>query len=158
MSVKQCGLVLALGLAATGLWSVHAQDDQEGPFDKEIQYRQAYMKAMGGHVAATAALVSGRIKTEGQLKVHAAAIGGLATDDVTHYFPKDSTDEDSAAEPEIWKSWDTFQKRAQDNRDAAIAYNKVVQANGSPEDVKAAFKKLTETCKHCHEDYRHKDE
>jgi cytochrome c556 len=158
MSANQWSLVLVLGLAgAAGVWTVQAQDEEAGPYDNEIQYRQALMKSMGGHVAASYALLTGKITAEGQLRNHAAAIAGVVSDDVTKYFPKDSTDEDSAAEPEIWKSWETFEKRAHENHDAAVAYNKVVQSGASNADALAAFKKLTETCKNCHEDYRHKD-
>jgi cytochrome c556 len=158
MSAKQWSLVLALGLiAASGMWSVSAQDEEEGPYDKEIQYRQALMKSIGGHVGATAALVSGRIAAPGHMKVHAAAIAGVS-DDIQKFFPKDSTDEDSAAKPEIWKDWADFEKKAQDMHDAAVAYNRVVQADGSAADVRTAFKSLADSCKACHEDYRRKED
>ena len=157
MSFKQYHCVsLFVCLALAGAWTACAQDEEEGPYADQISYRQSLMQSIGGHVGATAALLSGHITAEGHLKVHAAAIAGV-TDDVTKYFPKDSTDKDSAAKPEIWQNWDKFVEKAHANRDATVAYNKVVQADGSPEDVRAAFKKLTETCKGCHEDYRHKD-
>ena len=157
MSVKQCTLAsLVACLALAGLWTAHAQDEEEGPYANQIQYRQSLMKSIGGHVGATAALLSGRIQAEGHLKIHAAAIAGVS-DDLARFFPKDSTDEDSAAKPEIWQNWDDFQEKLHDQRDAAIAYAKVVQADGSPAEVRTAFKTLTDACKACHEDYRRKD-
>jgi cytochrome c556 len=157
MSVKHLSLAsLAACVALGAAWSVHAQDEEEGPYAAEIEYRQALMKSIGGHVVATAVLIGGDITAENHLKVHAAAIAGVS-DDVTKYFPEDSTHEDSAAEPEIWQNWDDFVEKANAQRDAAAAYNKVVQANGGAEEVRTAFKKLTDTCKGCHEDYRHKD-
>ena len=156
MSAKKWTLVLILGLAGAGTWSVQAQDEEAGPYDNEIQYRQALMKSIGGHVGASAALISGKITEPGHLKIHAAAIAGVS-DNITKYFPKDSTDEDSAAKPEIWQDWTDFEKKAHDMHDAAVAYNRVVQADGSVADVRTAFKSLTDTCKACHEDYRKKD-
>jgi cytochrome c556 len=156
MPARKHSLVLVLSLAATALWSAHAQDEEEGPYDNEIAYRQALMKSIGGHVGASAALITGKIEAPGHLKVHAAAIAGV-TDDVKRYFPKDSTDEDSAAKPEIWQDWADFEKKAQDMHDAAVAYNRVVQSDGSATDVRGAFKTLTDACKACHEDYRKKD-
>lgn len=157
MPAKHRSLVfVAACLALASAWNAYAQDEEESPYANDIQYRQALMKSIGGHVGATAALLSGRIVAEGHLKVHAAAIAGV-TGDVTTYFPKDSTDEDSAAKPEIWQDWDDFSEKAHAMHDAAIAYNKVVQADAGPDDVRAAFKKLTESCKACHEDYRRKD-
>jgi len=156
MSARKRSLVLVLCLAATALSSVHAQDEEEGPYDNEIGYRQALMKSIGGHVAASAALVTGKVTEPGHLKIHAAAIAGVSND-IPKYFPKDSTDEDSAAKPEIWMDWDDFEKKAHDMHDAAVAYNRVVQADGSAADVRTAFKSLTDTCKACHEDYRKKD-
>ena len=156
MPVKKIGLAsLAVCVVLAAIGNVYAQEEEEGPYAAQIEYRQALMKSIGGHVVATASLLGGDITAEGHLKVHAAAIAGV-TDDVTKYFPEGSTHEDSAAKPEIWQDWDDFMEKAHANRDAAAAYNKVVQANGSAEEVRTAFKKLTDTCKGCHEDYRRK--
>jgi cytochrome c556 len=144
MSAKKWSLVLVLGLVAAGAWSVQAQDEE------------ALMKSIGGHVGATASLISGKITAPGHLKVHAAAIAGVS-EGVTKYFPKDSTDEDSAAKPEIWADWTDFEKKANDMHDAAVGYNRVVQADGSADEVRTAFKTLADACKACHEDYRKKD-
>jgi cytochrome c556 len=149
-------LILGALAGAASFLTAHAQDEEAGPYDAQIQYRQALMKSIGGHVVASASLVSGKIAAPGHLKVHAAAIAG-ASDDVKRFFPEGSTDEDSAAKPEIWQSWDTFAKRADEMHEAALVYHRAVQSDAATSDVQASFKKLTETCKACHEDYRRKD-
>jgi cytochrome c556 len=158
MPVKPLTLASFAACVALGLaWNLHAQDEEdEGPYAAEIEYRQALMKSIGGHVVATVGLISDDVTAENHLKVHAAAIAGVS-DDIPKFFPKDSTHEDSAAKPEIWQNWDDFVEKADAQRDAAAAYNQVVQANGGAEEVRTAFKKLTDTCKGCHEDYRKKD-
>jgi cytochrome c556 len=149
-------LILGAFVGAASFLTAHAQDEEPGPYDAQIQYRQGLMKSIGGHVVASHSLVTGKIEAPGHLKVHAAALAGVS-DNVKRFFPKGSTDEDSAAKPEIWESWDTFAKRADEMHDAAVAYNHTVQSDAAMTEVQASFKKLTETCKACHDDYRKKD-
>jgi cytochrome c556 len=52
----------------------------------------------------------------------------------------------------VWKEWDRFKGDAHDAEDAAHAFEAALQA--SSQDWKAAFKKMTDACKACHESFR----
>ncbi len=117
-----------------------------------IKYRKSMMKAIGGHMAASAAIINGKVNYKGDLADHARAIQAL-TKDVAGLFPKDSDFGDTDALEAVWKKPADFKKRAGDAKTKAAAFAKVAGA-GDMVKTGAAFKELNDACKACHKDFR----
>ena len=85
----------------------------------------------------------------------AASDIGLTAKKIPELFPEGSTGGKSEALPAIWEKWDRFTANADDLGSAVDA---LVSALGDSEnqDWKAAFEKVGEACKSCHEDFRAK--
>jgi cytochrome c556 len=68
-------------------------------------------------------------------------------------FPKGSTDPNSRALPKIWENWDEFVKLAKQLEDQA---NSLSNAAGDEddEDLKGKVKRMFDTCKSCHDQFR----
>ncbi len=117
-----------------------------------IKYRKSMMKAIGGHMAASAAIINGKVNYKGDLADHAKAIQAL-TKDVAGLFPKDSDFGDTDALDTVWKKPADFKKRADDAKTKAAAFAKMA-ATGDMAKSGAAFKELNDACKACHKDFR----
>ncbi len=73
---------------------------------------------------------------------------------IPELFPEGSEGGESDALPAIWKEWDRFTKSADDLDRVAGELTTALEA-GNP-DWKAAFKKVGDACKACHQDFRAK--
>jgi cytochrome c556 len=136
-------LVLAVAVATVSTASAEPSD--------VVKYRQAVMKANGGHMAAAGALLQGKVAHKDQLVVHARALEGV-NKNIAALFPKGS-DKETDAREEVWTKWAAFEKQANDARDKSAAFAKAVASN----DMQAAaarYKELGATCKACHQDFR----
>jgi cytochrome c556 len=117
-----------------------------------IKYRRSMMKANGGHMAASAAIVTGKVDYKGHLGDHAKALAAI-NKDVASLFPKDSDFGETEALEAVWKKPDEFKKRAKDAQAKSDAFAKAV-AGGDKAKTSAAFKELNDACKACHKDFR----
>jgi cytochrome c556 len=117
-----------------------------------IKYRKSVMKANGGHMAASAAIINGKVGFTGHLAGHATALVAI-NKDVASLFPKDSDFGDTDALDAVWKKPDEFKKRAKDAQVKSDAFAKAV-AGGDKAKTSAAFKELNDACKACHKDFR----
>ena len=117
-----------------------------------IKYRQNVMKANGAHMAATAAIVQGKVDFKNQLGDHVKALQAI-NKDIAALFPKDSDFGETKALDAVWKNNADFQKHAKDTAQKADALAKTVAA-GDSKNYGARFKELSETCKSCHKDFR----
>lgn len=120
-----------------------------------IKYRQAWMKALGGHMAAMAQIVRGKVSYPAHLEGHARATSELSKD-VVALFPEGSDFGETGAKPEIWKERAKFEKAADDARKAGEGLLAAVKA-GEGAGIGKAFEALSEACKSCHEDFREKE-
>ena len=66
----------------------------------EVQYRQAVMKSIGGHMASMATILKNQVHME-DLVLHARGLAGLA-DIAPEIFPEGSNTEKSKALPAVW--------------------------------------------------------
>ncbi len=119
----------------------------------EITYRRATMKALGGHMGALNAILSGRVKRgKGSVVVHARAIGNIGK--LSHTLFAKGTDKGrTRAKQQIWAKPNQFKQ--------AIAAFKKASAklassanNRDMKIVKRAFKAVTKTCGGCHKTFR----
>jgi len=85
----------------------------------------------------------------------AASDIGLTSQKIPDLFPEGSTGGKSEALPAIWEKWDRFTANAEDLESAADALVSALDDSDN-QDWKAAFKKVGEACKSCHEDFRAK--
>ncbi len=125
-----------------------AQEDPEAV----IKYRQGVMKAQGGHMAAMAQIVRGKVDYADQLKVHAQALNSIA-DNIDALFPEGSDFGETEAKAEIWDNWDKFKESANNASQKAQTFLKTVES-GSKEDIGKQFKELGQACKSCHKKFR----
>ncbi len=146
-------------LLERGAWSVDSQratsPHSSDVFDVEalVDHRQGVMRAVSGHMAATAAILFDGVPFENQLDVHGAALSGLL-DDIPALFPEGSEHEESDARPEIWQDAGTFSDRSQTTTDAAAAFAEAVQGGDQGQMIQA-FSALGDSCGACHEDFRY---
>src|SRR5512143_718034 len=68
-------------------------------------------------------------------------------------FPKGSTDPNSRALPKIWDKWDDFVNLAKQLEDQAQKLSAAAGAEDD-EDLKMKSKKMFDTCKSCHDQFR----
>lgn len=148
MSIAAAGLLLGTGLVA------HAAEPS--PADEIVKYRQAVMKSQGGHMAAAAAIIQGKVAFKDQLADHVKSLEAT-TRDLNVLFPKGSDMGDTKALGEVWSNNEEFQKRAKDAQQKSTALAKAVAASDS-QNYGARLKDLLEACKSCHKDFRKKEE
>jgi cytochrome c556 len=116
-----------------------------------IKYRQAHMKALGGHMGALAAVIKGQAGSKEHVAGHAKAIAAIGTI-MGDLFPADSAKGETTAKPEIWSKPDDFRKAVVA---FAAASTKLGAAAGSDLNaVKAAFGGVGKSCGGCHKPFR----
>jgi len=142
-------------IAAFALLAVFSSAQAEEP-ENYIKYRQAMMKAIGGHSGAASQIVRGRVAPDGHLAMHAQALADLNAN-LTRLFPEGSDFGETKAKEAIWDQWDKFEKASDDAKTATAAFAEAV-ATGDADKIGAAFKEVGESCKGCHKDFREKKE
>ncbi|MCB1801534.1 MAG: cytochrome c [Gammaproteobacteria bacterium] len=140
------------GLLTLTLFAGSAAADPEN----YIKYRQAMMKAIGGHMGASTDIVRGKVDPEGDLKMHATALAALNAN-LARLFPEGSDFGDTKAKPAVWDEPDKFRQAADAARDATAAFAAAVESGDSAA-IAAAHKDVGQSCKGCHEDFRQKDD
>jgi cytochrome c556 len=149
-AVKLLGVsALALAITATA-GTVFA-----GPGD--IAYRQAVMKAVGGHMGAMNTILKGQGGDMKNFAMHANAMAGLAAA-AQGAFPKNSSKMEGKTEAldAIWDKADAFAKV---NKDFMTYADKLAAATkgGDKATMAAAMGALGKNaCKACHTDFREK--
>lgn len=144
---------LVLMLAALFLGTTNVLADEP---ENYIKYRQAVMKAIGGHTGAASQIVRGKVAVQHDLLVHAEALAGLSAH-ITRLFPEGSDFGETKAREEIWSQWDKFDLAAGEAKKATAAFA-VAVAGGDPRQISTAFKAVGKSCKGCHKDFRIKDD
>lgn len=121
--------------------------------EADIKYRQAVMKALGGHMGAAVAIVKGAVDNKSHLTEHANAIAGIGrmTGDV---FPKGSDmGAETRALPVIWEKPDDFAKVVAAFATASDNFAKAANS-GDMGAVGAALGELGKSCGGCHKPFR----
>ncbi|MBF0137410.1 MAG: cytochrome c [Magnetococcus sp. DMHC-1] len=119
-----------------------------------IVHRQGIYGIAGGHMKALKSILLLDFAAPKDLTFHAQGI----VDGFSHMgnsFPPGSDKGETKAKPEIWTNNDKFKQLGKNAFEAA---NELVKATqGSDKQVTlAAFKKLGEACKACHDDFKSK--
>ena len=117
-----------------------------------IKYRISVMEAYGGHMSAASRIVRGKVDFTDQLQLHADSMKDIAGT-VDKLFPEDSDFGDTRAKEEVWSKAKEFAQSTKDNQQAAADFSSSV-AGGDKAAIAASFKKLSDSCKSCHEEFR----
>ena len=144
---------IALTIAALFAATVNVQAEEP---ENYIKYRQAMMKAIGGHSGAASQIVRGKVAREDDLAMHAKALADLSSN-ITRLFPEGSDFGETRAKEAIWSQWEKFEQAAGDAAKATAAFSEAAAA-GNREQIAVAFKDVGESCKACHKDFREKDD
>jgi cytochrome c556 len=145
--------LIPLGLAAALLLPQLAMSDES---EDVIKYRQAVMKAIGGHMSASSLIVRGKVSYKPQLQEHAKALK-ILTSDIPALFPDDSDFGETRAMAEVWGKRDDFVKAADLSKQSIADFLAAVE-QGKPDSIAASFQKVGDGCKGCHKDFRQKDD
>jgi len=146
-------MIFALITVALATAFVSAQAEEP---ENYIKYRQAVMKAIGGHTGAASQIVRGKVSQQADLVMHAEALAGLSAH-ITRLFPEGSDFGETKAKEEIWSQWDKFEQAADEAKKATAAFA-AATAGGDAEQIAGAFKDVGKSCKGCHKDFRVKDD
>jgi cytochrome c556 len=149
MSKSYIAIGIAAALAATG--AARAQDPED-----VIKYRKGVMSSVGGHMAAAALIVQGKVGFADDLPQHADSIA-RSMSKAEALFPKGSDFGETRALDAIWAKPDAFKKVSAKASSAAADFAKAVKA-GDKAAMGAKLKDLGDACKACHKDFRKEEE
>ena len=150
-SVRRCAMIAPwLVVLATTLALAH-----EGATGV-VKERMDLMKGQAKQMKLIGEMAKGKKKFDAAKAAAAAHDLGATTKKIPDLFPEGSNKHPSEALDAVWKEWDRFKGDAHDAEAAANALESALQASG--QDWKAAFKKMTDACKACHESFRAEEE
>lgn len=144
------GAAIVLGLVASG--PVHSLD--EGA-EVTIDYRQGLMRALGGNMAATAAIVVDGAPFRDNLGTHTRYIAD-ATRDIPALFPEGSDFGETDALASVWEDVEKYAELSRESHEAAVALHEAVE-QGDDAAIMAGFRTLGQSCRSCHEDFRRRE-
>ena len=121
-----------------------------------VKERMDLMKGQAKQMKLIGDMAKGKKKFDAAKAAAAAHDLGATTKNIPDLFPEGSNKHPSEALDAVWKEWDRFKGDAHDAEAAANALETALQASG--QDWKAAFKKMTDACKACHESFRAEEE
>ena len=100
-------------------------------------------------------MIKGKTPFDAAKAAEAAGDIGVTAKKIHELFPEGSGGEENKSDalPSIWKNWDRFTANADDLGSAAEALATAL-GDSANQDWKAAFQKVGEACKSCHEDFR----
>lgn len=121
-----------------------------GVKDPHVMARMEGMKRMADSAKSVGLILRGEAPFEPATIAKAGAVLQAEAENIPTLFRTPADDPKSEARPAIWENWADFQARSAEGAAAAAALVTV----SSPEDLRAAFAQVGETCKSCHELYR----
>ena len=149
--MKRAIFAICIGLCAAGATQALAADEPENV----IKYRQAVMKAIGGHIGAIAGVVKGEVSYTGDVAAHARGIQEMSQL-VSKLFPKGTDSgmhKNTRALPAIWQDWDKFGAAVKAFQDASANLVKIAEA-GDPAAFGGGLQGLGKSCGGCHKPFR----
>lgn len=153
---KSVGTTLLTGaclLAASSL-STLAYGEEEGRFDRAIEYRQSVMNLFAWNVKPMGAMLKGKVPYDSaSFTRHAKDLAAVASVDLMSGFPEDSDAGETDALADIWLDFNDFQEKYKNLQIASQHLSDAV--SGSDKDkIQAAFTEVGKACKACHKAYK----
>ena len=124
-----------------------------------IKYRQAIMKAIGGHMGALGAMAKGEVSFTDEAVLHARAINEMSQN-LLRLFPEGSgyeVDKKTNALPAVWERWADFEsavKSLQDESAKMLAVAESGDATAFGQQIGALGR---DGCTNCHDTFRYKE-
>ncbi len=150
---KSNATLIGLGMALATAWTTNALAAES---EDIVKYRQGVMKSVGGHTAAAAQIVRGKVDFAEDLAHHAESIA-RSVKTVEKLFPEGSDFGETRALESVWSKPDEFKQVAEQAKEATAAFLAAVNADDKSA-LPAKFKEMVDSCKACHKDFRQKDE
>lgn len=141
----------AIAGALASAFTLPAAADETNPY---IVHRQGIYKTVSGHMTSLKAILFLNHETKDQAAYHAEAIVE-AFKHMGNAYPAGSDKGETKARAEIWTQPDKYREAGKNAFAAATALAEATQLGGQKE-VVAAYKKLGDSCKACHDDFRKK--
>ena len=138
----------AIALTAGTVFSVSADD--EGA----IKYRQAVMKAVGGHMGGSVAIIKGKVPYKDDLVAHATGLNDMANV-AANAFKQKTAGGKTRAKAKIWEDSSDFSQKIEDLKNSTADFLAAAK-NGGPEAAGAKLGAVGDACKGCHKKYRAK--
>ena len=132
-----------VGLLISGLAMADAKSD--------IAYRQGAFKVVGGHMSSMVAILRGQVRQE-NFTMHAQGMADIAKV-IPTVFPEGSGEGKTEALAKIWTDQAGFKTAVNAFTTAANGVAEAA-ASGDMGATGAAFRKLSGSCKGCHDEYR----
>ncbi len=119
-----------------------------------VKYRQASMKAMGGHMNAMSLVVKHQISTRADLETHAEAVHGVSRT-LVGLFPVGTGPDQIRTEAKavIWQQLPEF-KRSAETLERESAKLEALAKKGDASGFDQQFKVVSDTCSSCHDSFR----
>lgn len=141
---------LAMGASAMAQAESIAMDKIE----PTIKYRQSVMSAMGGMLGIAVGQLRDGITDGPDLDQVAATLQALSTN-MPALFPEGTDFGETHAKAAVWSEREAFEKAATETEEAIDAFAMAVDG-GDRKAMLVAFKKVGDSCKSCHKDFREK--
>lgn len=141
-------------LAVTAILGASIAEAVNTP-ENVTKYRQATMRAIGGHMAALATVVRGEVDFVDEVALHAEAINDMSRN-LLRLFPEGSGRGavETRALPDIWQQWHDFEPIAAGLEELSADLAEAAQA-GDMDAVRQRFAVLgRDGCTACHERFR----
>ena len=119
-----------------------------------IKYRQAVMRAQGGHMGAIVGLIKGQVDYKGHLVGHAKALNELPTM-VGDAFAKRTEGGKTRAKADIWDDAADFKQKVDNLQKATAALLEAAESGGTAA-AGAKLKAVGDACGACHKKFRKK--
>ncbi|HSH42687.1 MAG TPA: cytochrome c [Arenicellales bacterium] len=140
-------LMLSGSILALPMLSVAQQDK-----DPVISYRQKVMQSIGANIGAISDVLKYSLPRQDNIPAHAEQMRRAAAL-IPSAFEDELSEGPTDAKPEIWESWDEFQEYAGDLEQAS-AELAAMAADSDTATFAAQVKKVGDTCKQCHDEFR----
>ncbi len=117
-----------------------------------LKYRQALMKATGGHMGSIGAILKNRLPFTNHIANHAEGIA-LNSELMADTFEKKITQGRTDSMPAIWENWSEFEKAA---KKLGIESRKLagIAKGGNVGQIVAQMKNVGKSCGGCHKNFR----
>jgi cytochrome c556 len=155
---------LVLGLAACALVAATLDAAPAVAVDEPanvIKYRQAVMRANGGHLGAIAGVARGEVSFADEVLGHAHAIAEMSQN-MERLFPpgsgKDDTEQKSAALPAIWERPEEFSAAIANFQEKAATFLEVAEGADQATLARELGVLGQQGCGGCHENFRERQD
>ena len=118
-----------------------------------VQHRMETMKSLGAAMKTLSAMVRGKTEYDpARVRRAAQAIEKHGGEALLRLFPEGSNPHPSEARDLIWRDWDRFKALADALSDSAARL--AADADRGEPGVRAGFKRLADSCRTCHKEFR----